>query len=237
MASSSSLILALTISTCIFISLITPSHSALKCASQKLPSNRSYTNCTDLPSLSATLHFSYNTTNHSIAIAFSATPKNKDDWVSWGINPTGGKMVGAQALIAYKTNGNVGVYTYNLTSFGGINEVKSLSVETWGLSAEESNGVITIFAGVKLPEKSDNVTQVWQVGPVVAGKPGKHLFEKENLNAFTALSVVGSTTVGGANSTGGAPGPKGDEKSGGVGLVMGYYFGFVLLFLSLITTM
>ena len=146
-------------------------------------------------------------------------------------------MLGAQALIAYKTNGKLGVHTYNLTSYGGITEVKSLSVETWGLSAEESNDVITIFASVKLPEKSDNITQIWQVGPVVGGQPMKHPVNPETLAAFTALPVVGSTTAGGANSTGGAPGPQGDEKSGGVGLVMGYYFGFVLFFLSFITIM
>lgn len=141
-------------------------------------------------------------------------------------------MIGAQALIAYKTNSKLGVHTYNLTSYGGITEVKSLSVETWGLSAEESNDVITIFASVKLPEKSDNVTQVWQVGPVVGGMPMKHEVNQETLSAVAALPVVGSTTAGGANSTSG-----GNEKNGGVGLVMGYYFGFVLLFLSLITTM
>lgn len=139
-------------------------------------------------------------------------------------------MVGAQALIAYKTNSKLGVHTYNLTSYGGINEVKSLSVETWGLAAEESNGVITIFASVKLPEKSDNVSQVWQVGPVVKEKPMKHEINPETLSAVMPLPVVESTTAGGANSTG-------NEKSGGVGLVMGFYFGFVLLFLSLITTM
>jgi len=143
-------------------------------------------------------------------------------------------MIGAQALIAYKINSKLGVHTYNLTSYGGITEVKSLSVETWGLAAEESNGVITIFAGVKLPEKSDNVSQVWQVGPVVDGKPMKHEVNAETLSAVMPLPVVGSTTAGGANSTSGS---GGKEKSGGVGLVMGFYFGFVLLFLSLITTM
>lgn len=151
-------------------------------------------------------------------------------------------MVGTQALIAYKLNGNVGVHTYNLTSYGAIDAVKSLSVETSELAAEESNGVITIFAVVKLPEKADNISQVWQVGPVVSGKPAKHDFKPDNLNAYVALSVVGSTEVGGGNST--TPGsgnstasPPVGQKSGGVSLLMGgrFYFGFVLLLLSFIT--
>ncbi|MCI27145.1 auxin-induced in root cultures protein 12-like, partial [Trifolium medium] len=165
----------------IFITLISP-HSALNCTSQKLPSNRIYKNCTDLPHLGATIHFTYNTTNRSLTVAYTAVPTH-NGYVAWGINPTGGGMIGTQALIAYKLNGKIGVELYNLTSYGGITAVKSLSIETWDLSAEESNGVITIFGAVKFPETADNVSQVWQVGPVTNGKPAMHALQPENKEA------------------------------------------------------
>ncbi|XP_045789571.1 auxin-induced in root cultures protein 12 [Trifolium pratense] len=231
MASSSLLIF---ISIFIFITLISPTHS-LNCTSQKLPSNRTYKNCTDLPHLGATIHFTYNTTNRSLTVAYTAVPIH-NGYVSWGINPTGGGMIGTQALIAYKMNGKIGVELYNLTSYGGITAVKSLSIETWDLSAEESNGVITIFGAVRFPEKADNVSQVWQVGPVKDGKPAMHALAAENKEAQGRLEYVTATVVGGGNST------NSTEKSGGVSLVMGgqrfgglgFYFGFVLVLLSLV---
>ncbi|WJX91831.1 hypothetical protein P8452_73553 [Trifolium repens] len=203
MASSSSSLIFISIF--IFITLITPTHSALKCASQKLPSNRTYKNCTDLPHLGATVHFTYNTTNRSLSVAYAAEPPH-NGYVSWGINPTGGGMIGTQALIAYKLN------------------------------AEESNGVITIFGAVKFPENADNVSQVWQVGPVTSGKPAMHKLELDNKEAQGRLEYVRATVVGGGNST------NSTEKSSGVSLVMGgerfgalgFYFGFVLVLLSLV---
>jgi hypothetical protein len=223
------------ISIFIFITLITPTHSALKCASQKLPSNRTYKNCTDLPHLGATVHFTYNTTNRSLSVAYAAEPTH-NGYVSWGINPTGGGMIGTQALIAYKLNGKVTVDLYNLTAYSGITAVKSLSIETWDLSAEESNGVITIFGAVKFPETADNVSQVWQVGPVTNGKPAMHKLELENKESKGRLEYVRATVVGGGNST------NTTEKSSGVSLVMGgerfgglgFYFGFVFVLLSLV---
>ncbi|GAU37310.1 hypothetical protein TSUD_354670 [Trifolium subterraneum] len=234
MASSSSSLLVF-ISIFIFITLITPTHS-LNCTTQKLPSKQTYTNCTDLPHLGATIHFTYNTTNRSLSVAYAAEPAH-NGYVSWGINPTGGGMIGTQALIAYKLNGAVGVHLYNLTAYSGITAVKSLSIETWDLSAEESNGVITIFGAVKFPENADNVSQVWQVGPVMNGKPGMHKLEAENKEAQGRLEYVRATVVGGVNSS-----TNSTEKSGGVSLVMGgerfgglgFYFGFVLVLLSLV---
>lgn len=226
--SSSPLILGIT-TIWISIFMISPSHSAtLTCATQKLPSTRTYANCTELPTLGATLHFTFNATNNSLSVAFAAHPPTPDGWVAWGINPSGGGMVGTQALIAYKLNGTVGVHTYNLTSYKGIDPVKSLSFETWDLAADQSSdGAVTVFAAVKLPEKADNISQVWQVGPVASGKPSIHEFKAENLNAKEALTTTAATATG--------------EKSSGGALIMGerfglgFYFGLVLLLMSFIT--
>lgn len=215
----------------ISISLFISQAHSLTCKSQKLPANRTYANCTDLPTLSATLHFTYNATNRSLSVAFAATPTTANGWVAWGVNPTGGGMVGTQALIAYKhDDGKLAVDTYNLTSYEKIDPVKKLSVDTWDIAAEESDGATTIFAVVKVPEKADNVSQVWQVGPVVGGRPGKHEFKPDNLGSKTALP--GTTAVGSGNSTssGGGSGSgsgnttSGSEKSGAA-LVMGERFG------------
>ncbi|KAK7350573.1 hypothetical protein VNO77_09346 [Canavalia gladiata] len=231
-------ILGTTLSFIFFFSLLTPSHSALDCASQKLPPNRTYTNCTNLPSLGATLHFTYNTTNNSLAVAFAAAPPKSDGWVAWGINPAaGGGMIGAQALIAHKQNGTVAVNLYNLTAYKGIDKVKALSFETWDISAEDANGVITIFAVVKVPEKAENLSQVWQVGPVTGGRPSIHETKTENLQAKGALQVVGTTSgeSGNSNTNGG------DHKSGGISVMgerfgFGFYFGgLVLVFMSFFT--
>ncbi|CAK8560087.1 unnamed protein product [Lathyrus sativus] len=241
MASSSSLfspfVLALTVS--IFVSLVFPT-SALTCATQKLSPNHTFANCTDLAALGATLHHTYNETTRAFSVAYSATPP-ANGWVSWGINPTGGRMVGTQALIAYTNQGKVEVQLFNLTSYGSITPVKNLSVETSAISGEEANGVITIFATVILPEKTDsNITQVWQVGPVVNGRPMKHGSSPDNLNAFASLSV-GTTAIGGANSTtggGNSTAPAPSAAGGATSLAvpgLGYCFGFVMILLSLIT--
>ncbi|KAL5062966.1 hypothetical protein RYX36_024703 [Vicia faba] len=233
-------VLALTVS--IFVSVVSPTQ-ALTCASQKLSPNHTFANCTDLPALAATLHYTYNDTTRAISVAYSATPP-ANGWVAWGINPTGGGMVGTQALIALKNQGKVEVLLFNLTSYDSIVPVKNLSVGTSAVSGEEANGVITIFATVIIPE-INNFTQVWQVGPVVNGRPMKHSFAPDNLKAVARLSVGttaiggGNSTTGGGNSTAPAPSAAGD-KSGGVSLVapgFGYYFGFALIMLLSLITM
>ncbi|XP_061370930.1 auxin-induced in root cultures protein 12 [Gastrolobium bilobum] len=232
----SPLILGIFIS--IFISLFSPSHSAVTCASQKLPSNRTYANCTDLPTLGATLHFTYNATNSSLTVAYAASPPKSDGWVAWGINPTGGGMVGTQALMAFKPNGTVVVQPFNLTSYKKIDPVKNLSLETWDIAAEEAGGVITIFAGVKLPEKADNFSHVWQVGPVNAGVPSVHEFKTENLQSRASLSTVVSTAIekGNTSSSGGGNTTATDKSSAvlmmGERFGLGFYLGLVLVLLS-----
>lgn len=238
---SSTLIFAISIS--IFISLFSPTHSATTCATQKLPSGRNYANCTNLSSLGATLHFTYNQTNSSIAVAFSATPP-KGGWVAWGLNLAGGGMAGTQALVAYKGGDKnvVGVHLYNITSYSELAEVKSFSFETWDLSAEESSAAITIFAAVKVPENADNISQIWQVGPVVSGKINKHDFKPENLAAKAPLSVVATTAVvGGGNTTSGSGNTTtSGQKGGGVHVMgerfgLGFYLGVVLVIMSFLT--
>lgn len=93
-----SVILMLTYASLLF--LISPAN-ALICSSQKL-SNNLYTNCTDLPTLNSSLHWTHIANTSSISIAFVAPPSKPDGWIAWAINPTGTGMPGSQALLAFK---------------------------------------------------------------------------------------------------------------------------------------
>ncbi|PKH88845.1 hypothetical protein CRG98_049975, partial [Punica granatum] len=128
--------------------LVGPSHS-LDCVSQKFSNNRVFSNCSDLPKLDAHLHFTYNASNSSLSIAFTAAPADGGAWVSWAINPTLTGMVGSQALMALKlSDGSIVAKTYNISSYRSIVESK-LSFDVWDLTAEASNGTMTIFASLK----------------------------------------------------------------------------------------
>ncbi|KAI9071730.1 hypothetical protein K1719_039086 [Acacia pycnantha] len=232
MASSSSYSSLIFAISAIFFALSFSSVQSLTCTSQKLPDKKVFSNCTDLSSLSATLHYSYNATNNSLSIAYVATPANPGGWVSWALNPTGEGMVGAQAIIAFKSNSTVVAKTYNLSSYKSIEESK-LSFEVWDLSAVESDGAITILASVKVPGKPDKLNQVWQVGPSVTnGMPDKHTFTPANLNAKSTLSVSTSTSAG-ENTTS----TNSTEKSGSVSatdnrLGLGLFAGLLMLVAS-----
>ncbi|KAG4938613.1 hypothetical protein JHK84_044864 [Glycine max] len=210
----------------------TPSHSALTCASQKL--NRTYANCTNLPTLGATLHFTFNATNRTLSVAFSASPPSPSGWVAWGLNLAGGGMPGAEALLALpSTSGSaVTLRRYNLTSYKSIDVVKAFTFESWDLSAEETNGAITIYGTVKIPDSAENVSHVWQVGPVAAGVPAVHGFKDDNIHAKAALPVAlagssGSSAASGENATTPASGDKKNGAAAAERLGLGFHFWLV----------
>ncbi|RDX90681.1 Auxin-induced in root cultures protein 12, partial [Mucuna pruriens] len=229
----------ITLSLFVLLSLCTPSHSAVTCASQKLPQNRSFTNCTDLPTLSATLHFTFNASNRTLAVAYSAAPPSSSGWVAWGLNLAGGGMIGTEALLAFTQNGALAVHRYNLTAYKGIDEVKAFTFDSWDVSAEQGDAAtIIIFATVKIPDTAGNVTHVWQVGPVSSGKPSIHGTKPENLQSKAVLPVALGPAAGPgpgpASGSGNATAPASGGKSGArerFGLGMGFYFGLVLAFM------
>ncbi|CAJ1949666.1 unnamed protein product [Sphenostylis stenocarpa] len=214
----------------------TSSHSALTCSSLKLPANRTYANCTNLPTLGAVLHYTYNTTNRSLAVAFAAAPPTSSGWVAWGLNLAGGGMIGTQAFIAIPASaGGSTVHRYNLTAYKSIDKVEAFSFESWGVATEESGGAVLIFAVVSIPEKADNVSHVWQVGPTQGGKLSIHGSTPDNLQSKAALPVAlgPAATSGSGNSSGNgnatAPAAASGEKSG-VSERFGFefYFGLVV---------
>lgn len=185
--------------------LLTPVFS-LDCKSEKFTNKKMYSNCTNLPTLNATLHYTFSPKNSTLSVAFTAPPASPDGWVAWAINPTGTGMAGCQSFIAFKdSKGSMVVKTYNISSYASIVEGKIL-FDVVDSSAEFSNGVMTIFATVKLPESlMGEINHLWQVGSSVKnGAPVKHAFLPDNLKAMSKLQLdakASNVTTGGSNST------------------------------------
>ncbi|GKU85940.1 hypothetical protein SLEP1_g537 [Rubroshorea leprosula] len=185
-----------------WVSLISPIYS-LSCTSDKLSNTKiQYPNCTDLSTLNATLHYSYNVATSSLSIAFLAAPAKPEGWVAWALNPTGSGMVGAQALIAFKSNSSLIVKKYSITSYSKIEETNILAFDVSDLRAEAgADGKFVIYATVKVPEKAELVNMVWQVGGMVAqGHPMRHAMSDENLKAKGALQLVATSGAGNRDS-------------------------------------
>ncbi|KAK9993009.1 hypothetical protein SO802_022712 [Lithocarpus litseifolius] len=224
--------------------IVSPSES-LTCSSQKF-TNKTFDSCSDLPYLGAYLHWTYNAPNSTLSIAFLAKPPQADGWVAWAINPTSTKMAGSQALLAFKSNGSTPtVRQYNITSYNFSAAGSKLSYEVSDVSSEESDGTIKIFAKWKLPENTEKINQVWQVGPVMQGFPGPHAFKGNNLLSFETLQLAGS---GGSNSPTASPAPapgslspapsNGSPPASSTSTItVGFNMGLLFLFVSVASLM
>ncbi|XP_043710102.1 cytochrome b561 and DOMON domain-containing protein At3g25290-like [Telopea speciosissima] len=174
------------------------SHS-LTCTSQKFTGNRVYDQCNDLPELSSYLHWTYDSKNSSLMIAFVA-PAKSDGWVAWAINPKKPAMIGSQALIAYQVDGNMTVKTFDVTSYKIA--PSKIAYEVSDMEAENSDETMTIFATIALPTTMTTINQVWQVGStVVDGIPAAHAMGKENLNSKGTLDLTSKTQNTSSNSS------------------------------------
>ncbi|XP_074266585.1 auxin-induced in root cultures protein 12-like [Silene latifolia] len=171
-------------------------------------------------------------------MAFTAPPPNPQGWVAWGLNPTGSGMVGTQAILAYKPNSNspiISVSTYDVKSYHDIN-MGPISYNVTGLSAEESNGKVTLFATWDLHLGESKINHVWQVGPVVGGKPGMHEFQHDNLGSKMILELGGEPTGTGVGSLADSKRKAGDldlnpgsnGNAAGYALIESWKFGLVL---------
>ncbi|CAI8612476.1 unnamed protein product [Vicia faba] len=178
------------------LSIFLTTVSSLTCSTQKLTGTITYPNCLDLPVLNAFLHYTHDPQNSTLSVAFIASPPTPAGWVSWGINPTGVGMAGAQVIVAFKNDTAMAMKTLNLKSYSEIIPGK-LSFDVWDMKAEEDGGgFMKIFATVKVPVNVNAVNHVWQVGPsVFAGMVGPHEFSPPNLNSKGRLSLNGAAEV------------------------------------------
>ncbi|XP_008778837.2 auxin-induced in root cultures protein 12-like [Phoenix dactylifera] len=173
------------------VCFLPPPVAAQACKSQNLGANRVFADCSDLPHLSASLHWTYNSTAGALSIAFMAPPAAQGGWVAWAINPTGTGMAGSQTLAAFKgADGKMVVKTYNITGYEPLKESK-IAFDTADLAAEYTNGTIRLFGTVKVGKDMKAVNQVWQVGASVKdGVPVKHAFDPDNLAAKGTLTLA-----------------------------------------------
>ncbi|KAK9757221.1 hypothetical protein RND81_01G149200 [Saponaria officinalis] len=176
------------------------------CKSIIFSNNKTFDNCIDLSALKAILHYTYNPTLSTLSIAFTARPPTPTGWISWALNPKDVGMIGAQTLVAYKPD-NTNLITINQINIKSYKELVPgpLSYNVTDRSALESNGDVTIFATWAIPHGETSVNTVWQVGPVINGKPGKHDFNPDNLNAKLKLGLVNGPAGAPALSPAGAP--------------------------------
>ncbi|KAK3415184.1 hypothetical protein EUGRSUZ_H00739 [Eucalyptus grandis] len=172
--------------------VLAPATDALACSSQKLTNSTLYSTCLDLPTLSASLHFSYDPANSSAAVAFVAAPPRRPP------RPKGEDGL-AQALIAFRDAGTMTVKTYNIMSTK-VRE-SPISFETWDRSADynAADGTMRIYAKIKVPAGDPaKLNQVWQVGSSVTnGVPAPHAMTAENLGAKGTLDLVSGTSTSG----------------------------------------
>ncbi|KAM3327348.1 cytochrome and DOMON domain-containing protein [Capsicum chacoense] len=178
------------------------SYSMSSCTSQKFTNNKLYEHCNDLPHLNCYIHWTYNSRNSLLNLAFVAAPSNPNGWIAWGINPTGTGMIGTQAMIAFKNlNDTIVVKTFKLNSYKSIVPGELIMYRVANMEAMYSNKMMVIFASVELPKDVKELNQVWQVGSSVLNGtfPGIHDFQPENLNSKGKLDLMKGQSVSNAH--------------------------------------
>ncbi|MCL7040820.1 hypothetical protein MKW94_016013 [Papaver nudicaule] len=198
--------------------------NSLTCSSQKFNKNQLYKQCTDLPQLKSYLHWTYDSTNSSLDIAFIAPPDKPDGWVAWAINPTSTGMAGSQTLAAYKrSDGSMTVKTYDVKSYNEVVQGK-IGFQVSNMEAEYVDGVIKMYASIVLPESYGKVVNhVWQVGASLKNENGDlnvHGFSSDNKKSYGKLDLMSGSSGGGGGGGGGGgstspPGGSGSATSGG----------------------
>ncbi|KAJ6390259.1 hypothetical protein OIU77_024473 [Salix suchowensis] len=171
------------------------SSSAQTCKSYTFSGNQIYSTCTNLPQLSCSLHWNYYPSNMTADIAFRKTGASTSNWIAWALNPSGARMAGSQALVAYQhSNGSLYTYTTQVDQRGSI-VPGSLSFEVPNITADYSGGDMTIFATLKLTSSLVSTNQVWQEGPLSGGSPGPHPTTGENGQSAGTLDFSSGTVT------------------------------------------
>ncbi|CAO2163559.1 unnamed protein product [Urochloa humidicola] len=224
MASAAAQRLALLLLLALAVALPAAAMSASSCAGEHFPSGRTYAACEDLPSLGAALHWTYDVSVPSLSPAFVAAPAAPGGWVAWGINPSGGGMVGAQALVALAGGGGdtaaassaPAVRTYNITGYAPLGKTSTpIAFPATDLAADVGgDGKVRLYATLRLEVGTKKVvSHVWQVGPsVTRGAPDVHAMDPQNLAAMGKLVLSDGAA---ASPPAAAGGPS--RSSGGTG--------------------
>lgn len=173
---------------------------AQNCSTYQFRDNSIFATCITLPVLNSFLHWNYHQTNHTVDIAYRHTGVTTSNWVAWSLNVGGTGMIGAQCLVALQNStGDMSAYTSPISGYSTRLQQGPLSFGVPRISAQFSNGEITIFATLQLPTGRTSFNQVWQVGPVSGGAPGQHSFGTENTRSSGNVDFLsGQVTAGGS---------------------------------------
>jgi len=182
--------------------LLSSAATAQDCLSATFSGGRTFGKCNSLPTLSASLHWTYHPENGTADVAFRA-PSDSSGWVGWGINPSGGNMGGSSVFVASQDgSGAVSIlmtYLENSNSPSLTNNTLKFNVPV-GPAAEYSNGAYTIYATVQLPGNSTQQFTVWQAGPTSNGAIAAHPTAPANLASFQRLDFLSGSSTAASNS-------------------------------------
>ncbi|XP_033509510.1 cytochrome b561 and DOMON domain-containing protein At5g47530-like [Nicotiana tomentosiformis] len=135
------------------------------CSAFAFRNNQNFATCNPLPLLNSVLHWTYHSDNHTVDLAYRHRGVTDSDWVAWGLNINGGRMVGTQCLVAFKnSSGQIQAYTAPIADYLTQLRQGSLSFNVPRIEAEFSNNEYIIFASLELPSGRTSFKQVWQNG-------------------------------------------------------------------------
>ncbi|GMI73308.1 hypothetical protein like AT5G35735 [Hibiscus trionum] len=186
---------------CLLLSFFASS-SAQTCRGQRFFDNRQYASCTDLPALNCYLHWTYDQAAGTLDVAFRHTGTTDSRWSAWGLNPSGARMQGTQALVAFVNSSGVAqAFTTSIDTMSPSMQSSPLRFEVPSLSARFDNNEMTIFAVMRISDTWLSTSQVWQEGPVSNGQLGVHPFTAANLGSAGSVNFLTGQS-GGSSSAG-----------------------------------
>lgn len=168
--------------------------TAQSCVDEAFSGDRSYSSCSSLPYLNASLHWTYHPSNATLDVAYRAL-QSSSGWVAWAINPTSIGMAGANAFLAFPnpTTGATTVYATQISSTALLpSDVVdgNLTFTVYGREAEYSSasGYYTIYASLELPGNDTQQNTVWQASTTFSdGVPYGHRFSGDNVLSFATM--------------------------------------------------
>ncbi|KAG8640511.1 cytochrome b561 and DOMON domain-containing protein At5g35735 [Manihot esculenta] len=186
----------------LLISLWVPSSLAQTCGGHTFSSNQVFSSCSDLPVLSSYIYWSYHPSNLTADIAYRKTGASTANWYVWSLNPSGQRMVGSQALLAFHNSSSVPVaYTTKIDSFSPSMQQGDLDFQVSNIKAEYSNGDMIIFATLHLTSSLLSTNQVWQEGTVSGTSFNPHSMDSANKASVGTINFETGTTVAGTAPT------------------------------------
>ncbi|CAN6285343.1 unnamed protein product [Urochloa humidicola] len=181
--------------------LLASAATAQDCLSATFSNGRTFGKCNSMPTLGASLHWTYHPENGTADIAFRAG-SGSNGWVAWGINTASQGMAGSSVFIASQdSTGAASVLMTNLESTSPSLQPATLKFGVPGApTVEYSGGAYTIFATIQLPGNNTQQNTVWQAGPLSGGQISPHPTTPANLASAQSLDFLSGSSTGASNS-------------------------------------